>query len=181
MLAAACPEWLRAVVVAAIHTGARQGELLALTWDDVDLDRGQVEFRMTKNGESRVVRLSETVRALLRELPSRFHGGHVFRNHGGKPIHRDGLTWSFRRAVRLACLQGFRFHDLRHSAASFLVQAGVSLNTVREILGHRSLAMTLRYAHLAPDHQAEAMAAMDDVATESRTCGPSRSSQGQSG
>jgi integrase len=165
-LVAACTPWLRAVVVVALHTGARQGELLGLTWDAVDLDRGLLEFRRTKNGEARTVRLSEAARATLRELPSRFKGGAVFRNHGGEPIHRDGLTWSFRRAVKRAGLAGFRFHDLRHSAASFWVQAGVPLNTVREILGHRSLTMTLRYAHLAPGHQAAATAVMDGLAVE---------------
>jgi integrase len=63
-----------------------------------------------------------------------------------------------------AKLEGLRFHDLRYSAAGFMVQAGVPENTVREILGHKSLGMTLRYAHLAPDHQADAMNALDGVA-----------------
>lgn len=165
-LLAECPSWVRAIVLAALHTGARQGELLALCWEDVDLDRGLLTFRETKNGEPRTVKASETLRAVLKGLrgsKERFAGGKVFRNHGGEPIHRDGLTWSFRRAVRLAKLDGFRFHDLRHSAASFMVQAGVPLNTVREVLGHRSLGMTLRYAHLAPTHQAEAVAALDRI------------------
>lgn len=163
------PAWLRPLIVTALHTGARQGELLALTWGDVDLDRETLTFTRTKNGEPRVVRMSQTVKATIEDLPRGLPAARVFRNQSGSPIHRDGLTWSFRRAVRLAGLEGFRFHDLRHSAASFLVQAGVPLNTVREILGHRSLGMTLRYAHLAPDHQADAVAAMDALGQVDRS------------
>lgn len=155
------PGWLRPVVVSALHSGARQGELLGLTWGDVDLARGLLTFRVTKNGEARRVKMSTTVRTAIEGLPQGVPAASVFRNKSGQPLHRDGLTWSFRRAVRLAGLTGFRFHDLRHSAASFMVQKGIPLNTVRDILGHSSLGMTLRYAHLAPDHQSEAMAAMD--------------------
>ncbi len=155
------PKWLRPLVLTALHTGARQGELLALTWEDVDLDRARLTFRQTKNGEPRTIKASTTVVETLTAIKPRFGGGIVFHNEGGDPMHRDGVTWSFRRALRLAEIQDFRFHDLRHSAASFMVQAGIPLNTVREILGHKSLAMTLRYAHLAPDHQQDAMKAMD--------------------
>lgn len=162
-LLTACTPWLYPIVLAAIHTGARQGELLGLRWEDVDLGRGILHFRRTKNGHPRQVRASETLRGALKGLQSRLAGEAVFLNHSGEPVHRDGLTWSFRAACRRASIVGLRFHDLRHSAASFLVQAGVPLNTVREILGHRSLAMTLRYAHLAPGHQDEAAATMDRI------------------
>ena len=164
-LLAECPDWLRPLVVTALHTGARRGELLGLTWGDVDLPRGLVSFRETKNGEPRTIRMSETVKETLKALPRGVPQVPVFRNKGGAPMHPDGVTWSFRRAVRLAKLADPppRFHDLRHTCASWLVQAGIPLNTVREILGHKSLAMTLRYAHLAPAHQAEATAVMDQA------------------
>ena len=84
----------------------------------------------------------------------------VFRGpDGGEPL--TTLRREFAKAVRLAGLLGFRFHDLRHSHASFLVQAGIPLNTVRDLLGHRSLAMTLRYAHLSPDSRRTAVAVLD--------------------
>ena len=159
-----CSAWLAAVVLAALHTGARRAELLDLTWDRVDLARGLILFTDTKNGEDRTVKVSRTLAALLEELPSKKRGGPVFLNFSGQPIHPDGLTWSFRRACERAGVQRLRFHDLRHSAASFLVQAGKPLNTVRDILGHKDLKMTLRYAHLAPEHQKDAMDALDALA-----------------
>jgi len=160
-LLAATPGWLAPLLLTAIHTGARQGELLGLEWGTVDLARGFLVFVKTKNGEIRTVKMSRTVAGILEALPSKEKGGRVFRNRSGNRIHRDGLTWSFRRACQRANVVGLRFHDLRHSAASFMVQAGEPLNTVREILGHKDLKMTLRYAHLAPGHQKNAMDAMD--------------------
>ncbi len=94
-------------------------------------------------------------------------------------VSRSGIAYAWEKATKASDLDGFRFHDLRHSAASFMVQGGVPLNTVRVVLGRKSIAMTLRYAHLAPDHQADAMAALDAVlespvkspATHSTTAG----------
>ena len=71
------------------------------------------------------------------------------------------LRREFKKATTRAELEGFRFHDLRHSHASFLLQAGVPLNTVRDLLGHQSLAMTLRYAHIAPDNRQDAVELLD--------------------
>jgi integrase len=90
------------------------------------------------------------------------------------------LRRQFERVKRKVGLAGFRFHDLRHSHASFLVQAGVPLNTVRDLLGHRSLAMTLRYAHLSPDARHDAVTVLDKElsSTKSPTSGR-RANQGR--
>ncbi len=94
------------------------------------------------------------------QTPVRGLDAPVFRGpDGGEP--NMTLRREFGRVKRKAPLAGFRFHDLRHSHASFLVQAGVPLNTVRDLLGHRSLAMTLRYAHLSPDARQDAVALLD--------------------
>ncbi len=82
---------------------------------------------------------------------------------GGGPV--STLRRDFARAITTTGLGDFRFHDLRHSCASFLVQAGVPLNTVRDLLGHCSLAMTLRYAHLAPSDRHDAVALLDSAST----------------
>lgn len=134
----------RLLVLAAIHTAARRGELVKLTWADLDLEKRLVTFRDTKNGEDRTVPLSASLTAALKRLPRPIAGGPVFRIEAGTPLTPTIIRRPFRKAVKAADLPGFRFHDLRHSAASFMVQAGVPLNTVRAILGHKSLSMVLR-------------------------------------
>jgi integrase len=176
----ALPTWLRPLALAALHTGARRGELVSLTWEDVDLDRGLVTFRNTKNGEDRVVALSATLAVELRRLPWRLQGGKVFRGFHGEPLKVNSFRGAFEGAVRRAGLAGFRFHDLRHSSASFMVQAGIPLNTVREVLGHKSMSMTLRYAHLAPEHQRDAIAALDRIGAKGDdSCSGTKSSSRQ--
>ena len=162
-LLARCKPWLHLVVLAALQTGARQGELLALDWSDVDLERGLIYLRKTKNGEARRVRLSAPLKAALAEAPSKFAGGPVFLNASGEPLVRACIRGPFKTACKRAWIANCRFHDLRHTAASWLVQAGIPLNTVRDILGHKSITMTLRYAHLAPNHHDDAMAALAAV------------------
>ncbi|MCH7476280.1 MAG: site-specific integrase, partial [Gemmatimonadetes bacterium] len=165
ILVAAVDAWLYPLVIMALTTGARRGELMALTWGDIDFRRGLVVFRMTKNGEPRTIKMSATARATLKAIETRTPtpAARVFRNRTGGRVSKSGIAYAWEKATKAANLDGFRFHDLRHSAASFMVQAGVPLNTVRVVLGHKSLTMTLRYAHLAPDHQADAMAALDAV------------------
>ncbi len=162
-LEAQLPDWLQPFVLAALHTGARRGELLGLTWANVDLDRKLVRFVNTKNGEDRTVPLSATLAATLKRLPLRLKGGAVFRDPAGEPLTYNGYRGSFEGTAKRAGLTGFVFHDLRHSAASFMVQAGVPLNTVRAILGHKSLDMTLRYAHLAEGDLQRAVGVFDHL------------------
>ena len=157
----------RLLVLAALHTTARRGELIKLQWRDLDLERRLVTFRDTKNGEDRTVPLSATLTAAFKRLPRPIAGGPVFRTPSGSPLTPTIIRRPFRKAVKAAGLAGFRFHDLRHSGASFMVQAGVPLNTVRAILGHKSLSMVLRYAHLAPDHLRDGVGVMDRLASTS--------------
>ena len=166
MLLAECSAWLRPIVTVALHTGMRRGELLGLTWRDVDFHVGCIVLdpEGTKSGHGRKIPMNRTVCSLLEELrvqtPVRGLDAPVFRGpDGGEP--NMTLRREFGRVRRKVGLAGFRFHDLRHSHASFLVQAGVPLNTVRDLLGHRSLAMTLRYAHLSPDARQDAVALLD--------------------
>jgi integrase len=185
-LLSACPAWLHPVVLTALYTGGRMGELVGLQWDSVDLDRGLLRFCDTKNGEDRTVPIGPVLIAALKGLPSfkagRFRGdGAVFLNKSREPLHRDGLIAGYRRAVTRAGLSGVRFHDLRHTAASWWVQKGIPLNTVRVRLGHKSLAMTIRYAHLAPNHQDECNAAVEAALSESPTKSPTTGLQAQGG
>ncbi|MGD8718358.1 MAG: tyrosine-type recombinase/integrase [Candidatus Zixiibacteriota bacterium] len=150
-LIGACSKWLRPLVIAALHTGMRQGELLALEWDDVDMKRRQIRVADSKTGDARVVPVNELLYNILEGLGSR--KGKVFKNSRGK-----GYSWinsAFKNALVEAGIKEFRFHDLRHTFASWLAMEGVPLSTIGRLLGHKTAQMTMRYAHLAPDYLAD--------------------------
>jgi len=165
----ACVEPLRSIVLLAIHTGMRRGELLALKWEHVDLQRRQLLVETSKNGESRHVPLSHTAVETLSRLKEGARGPWVFpsRRRGGERL--KSVDSSFRRAVQEAGIDDFRFHDLRHTAASQLVMAGVDLRTVQEILGHKTQRMTVRYAHLSAEHKMKAADALDKALSRRET------------
>jgi len=162
---------LRTYIVAALNTGGRRGELLALRWDDVDMKAGTVTFRETKNGDRRVVRMNKTLKALLASLPRPINGDtHVF-------PQRDPLvlTRNFARLVRRLGMKDLKFHDLRHDVASRLTMNHVGQRAVVEVLGHRDPRMTMRYQHLAPDHMRDVMEVLDPSRTDTeRQCGTSQ-------
>ncbi len=154
-LLTACKAPLKPVVITAIHTGFRKSELLSLTWDDVDFARGAVTVKAgyAKNGESRSIPMNDVLKHTL-ELSKTFEGA-VFRNRNGKPY--KSVNTAFKNAVRRAEIEDFTFHDLRHTFASRLVMGGVDLPTVKELMGHKDIKMTLRYAHLSDDHKQKAV------------------------
>lgn len=150
-----CPEHLKPIVVTALNTGMRRGEILNLKWEQVDLTHGFILLSVTKNGERREIPINDTLASTLRTLKSRFAAGYVFTAQTGKPF--KDIKTGFVSACRRAGIKDFRFHDLRHTFASHLVMNGVEILTVKELLGHKTLAMTLRYAHLAPSHKVKAV------------------------
>ena len=114
-------------------------------------DRRVLAIPRSKNGETRYVPINITALAVLSELQKRGDGtGAVIRNLHGVPL-TDPRHW-FEAAIRTAKIRGFSWHCLRHTFASRLVMAGIDLRTVQELLGHKSIAMTVRYSHLAPAH-----------------------------
>lgn len=150
---------LKPLVVLALNTGLRRGELFNLTWPDVDLPKGTLTVRGegAKSGKTRHVPLNAEALATLTAWKAQGAGsGFVFPGDENKRL--DNISSSWRKLCRDAGLVAFRFHDTRHSFASKLVMAGVDLNTLRELLGHGDIKMTLRYAHLAPEHKAAAVA-----------------------
>lgn len=150
LIAAADPH-LRPVLVFALNSGCRKSEILELTWDRVDLVHGFFSLDKTKSGERREIPINQPLRNVLKKQVRRVDTNLVFYNpETGKRWHE--LKKSFASACRRAKILDFRFHDLRHTFASQLVMAGVDLTTVSRLLGHASLTMTLRYAHLAPGH-----------------------------
>jgi integrase len=150
------------VVLLALNTGLRRGELLALQWADVDLVGALLTVRgvSAKSGRTRRVPLNaEAVASLRRWRPDACEPtGIVFPGRDGQRMASLKTAW--KTVATAARLEGFTFHSLRHTFASWLVQRGVDLNTVRELLGHADLTMTLRYAHLAPGDTARAVATL---------------------
>ncbi|HEV3459798.1 MAG TPA: site-specific integrase [Thermoanaerobaculia bacterium] len=142
---------LYALVVLALGTGGRQGELLGLRWRDIDLRRGVAVLHQTKNNERRSLVLAGAVLKVVRELGSvrRIDGDHIFGRHEGAPAF-PRKAWE--QAVKAADLEDFHFHDLRHTFASYLAMNGATLAELADALGHKTLAMVKRYAHLTEQH-----------------------------
>ena len=145
-----CEGYLKSIVIAALNTGMRKGEILGLTWDRIDLNNRLILLDKTKNGERREIPINQTLYDTLRKLP-RHISGYVFTNpKTGKAY--DNLKRSWQGALRRSHIIDFHFHDLRHTFASWLVMKGVDLTTVKELLGHKDIKMTLRYSHLSKPH-----------------------------
>ncbi|KAF0247021.1 MAG: phage integrase family [Planctomycetota bacterium] len=159
-LMAVMPEWLKPIVLTALHTGMRVGEIQRLTWEDLDFKRRQVTLALTKNHKTRYVPMNDILVATLRSVlrytgplgPSPF----VFTNPKTGKAYLS-FTHGLQAAAKTAEVSGICFHTLRHTFASRLAQAGVPLNTIRELLGHGSMDMTLRYAHLSPNNHKSAV------------------------
>jgi integrase len=148
----ASPVWLREIIVFALNTGMRQGEILSLKWPHVDLSRCTITLLKTKNKEKRTIPINQTVLELLRAKGRVRHiSGDVFTSQAGTMILARNLLRAFYLARKKAGLEDVRFHDLRHTFATRLVQAGINIYVVKELLGHKTLAMTMRYAHHYPE------------------------------
>lgn len=149
---------LKPLTLLSLNTGMRQGEVFNLDWRDVDLVNKvlTVEGDTSKSGQTRHIPLNKEALAVLsnwRKAGER--QGYVFPGQSGARL--DNVKKSWAGVLALGKIKAFRWHDLRHTFASKLVMAGVPLNTVRELLGHADIKMTLRYAHLAPDSKAAAV------------------------
>ncbi len=146
------------MVLLSINTGLRRGEVFNLRWEDISFGKSLVTVRgeNAKSGKTRHVPLNDEAFMVLKKWKTKLdQTGFVFPADSGDKLTDVKKSWA--TLMDLAGLKKFRWHDMRHHFASRLVMAGVDLNTVRELLGHSTLEMTLRYAHLAPEHKAEAV------------------------
>lgn len=161
-------DYFKPILILAGHTGMRRGEILSLTWDQIDFKNCVIYLTDTKNGESREILMNKTVVKALKSMPQHLKSPYVFHNTKGKPI-RD-IRKPFMRACEDAEIEDFRFHDLRHTFASHLVMSGHDLYTVKELLGHKDITMTMRYSHLSPTHKRKAVESLDsDIDTNMDT------------
>lgn len=156
-----CSDHLRPIVTVAVHTGLRKTELLTLKRTQTDFTLGITTLTDTKNGEIRHVPMNETVRNVLKSIEgdSEYYFESMIKR--GEPLSR--IDKAFGYALERSNIEDFTFHDLRHTFASNLVMNGTELNDVRELLGHKTMEMTLRYAHLSPKHRGKVVNILDRV------------------
>lgn len=171
-LLAVAPQHLREVIICAVNTGMRRGELLSLTWEQIR--NGFIYLQNTKTDEPRQIPINDTMVELLKEIRKRNPAGrYVFTYQNGKKeeVKQVGnlklfkfndepmleTKHSFETAVKKAGIDHCRFHDLRHTFASHLLMNGASLKDVQELLGHKTIEMTLRYGHLSQPHKMKAV------------------------
>ncbi|OPY64295.1 MAG: Tyrosine recombinase XerC [Syntrophorhabdaceae bacterium PtaU1.Bin034] len=133
----------------------RRGEILNLTWKDIDFKRNLIRVERSKNGEKRSVPMSQTLQETLKEIRIRDISGRVF------PMAVRSLRAAYAQVLERAEIMDFRFHDLRHTFATKLVQNGVDLYKVKELLGHKTISMTMRYAHHYPESLRSSVEVLD--------------------
>jgi len=150
--------YLKHFIILALHTGCRSGELLNLEWDRVNIKQGYImlESEHTKAGKRRYVPINVTALKSLKALAN--DSPYVF-FHNKKKV--GSVKRSFATACKRAKIEDFHIHDLRHTSAAWLVQSGIDLYIVRDILGHSTIKMTERYAHLSPVKLRDALAVLD--------------------
>ena len=148
---------LRPILTVALHTGMRLGEILSLTWAQVDFKKGLIRVERTKSGLSRLIPINASLYSVLEAFRGQSSGAFLFRNaKTEKPL--GSVKTAFKAACRRAGIIGLRFHDLRHTFASRLVENGADLITVKELLGHSSVKITERYTHSQSEQKKSAVA-----------------------
>ncbi len=154
----AASEHLRPILVTAYCTGMRKNEILTLKWENVDIEKGFIMVEETKNDENKIIPINKLLQETLNSVKYSSPKENVF-TFKGKPI--QDIKTAFNAALRRSGLDKFVFHDLRHTFATNLVMNGVDIKTVQELLGHKSLLMTMRYSHPTPDHKKQAVQSLD--------------------
>ncbi len=160
-LISACGKEIKPIVITALNTGMRKSEILHLTWDRVDLKNRIILLDKTKNGERREIPINQTLLNTLSDIVRNIKTDYVFYNPETLKPYCD-IKKSFTGALRKAHIIDFHFHDLRHTFASRLVMSGVDLATIQKLLGHKTINMTLRYAHLSNIHLKDAVNILDE-------------------
>lgn len=157
--------YLAAIVTIALNTGMRKAEILELTWERVDLSTSRLTLYKTKSGKPRGVPVNRAVYDVLVALQpdAQQWAGLLFTRSAARAWGQ--IRTAFTTALTRAEIKCFRFHDLRHTAASHMVMRGASLKDVQEILGHADMKMTMRYAHLSPAHLRATVDRLDGLTT----------------
>jgi integrase len=150
--------WLLPIVLLALHTGMRKGELCGLRWENVHLDRSVITVKQGKTQRVKTVSINEPAREALEWFAANRYGDYLLMWPWGKRVGSVTVYEAFKRAYIAAGVIDFRFQDLRHTFASHLAMSGADLLTLKDLLGHTNIQMTTRYAHLFQEHKAQAVA-----------------------
>jgi integrase len=150
---------LRPILIVALNTGMRRGEILNLRWEHIDFELKTITVRHTKNKEFRIIPMNDRLTKTLDKIKiMSTRKGYVFCHDDGKPYGTVRTSFeNLRQKLKQIGVPHFRFHDLRHTFASHLVMSGADLVVVKELLGHKTLAMTMRYSHLSDEHKRNAL------------------------
>jgi integrase len=151
---------LEPIIVTALNTGMRKGEILTLKWSNVDFKAGVLIVEGTKNGEIRKIPMNKKLTQALEDAKKVSRGEFVF-SENGKPYGDVKTGWW--GALEKAKIEGFRFHDLRHTFGSRLGMKGYDIKTIAELMGHKDIRMTMRYSHPTPEHKKRAVESSDEV------------------
>ena len=151
-------KYLELAVLLDLNTGMRKGEILSLTWNQIDLTHGFIHLDRTKSNRRRDIPINRILKKQFIEWKEHSQGDKVFE-------YQD-IKRSFSSAVKRAGIKDFHFHDLRHTFASHLIMEGVDLTTVSRLMGHSTIEMTMRYAHLSPDHRMRAVERIGSIISE---------------
>ncbi len=148
----------RSIVIVALNSGMRKGEILNLKWRDIDFYNNYISIEVSKNGEARKIPINDMLKQELMSIPR--NGDYVFSKATGEP-YGDPRT-AFENALKRAGIDNFHFHDLRHTFASHLAMSGVDIRTIAALLGHKTLQMTMRYSHLSPGYLQDAVSVLSE-------------------
>lgn len=156
LLGSSC-EHLKPIIIAAVNTGMRLGELLNLRWDNVDMNREVITVTQTKSNKVRYIPINNVLKESLKCV--KLTDDRVFCGNNGRPI--ASIKTAFKNALRRSGIRYGRFHDLRHTFASRLIEKNINIVTVKELLGHADINTTMRYAHPAPEYKKQAVEALN--------------------
>jgi integrase len=168
-LLSACSPEIRNLVIFARHTGLRRSEIFNLEWSDLDWEQKRLTIRERKNNTSMIIPMSRVVFKILTTIHKTTTSTYVFPGNDGQ--RRKTIQTGFKAACRRAGITDLRFHDLRHTFGSDLINSGADLQTVKLLMGHKNIASTVRYVHPTEEHLRkfiEAQDAIEDVTTSSQ-------------
>lgn len=160
---------LEAIIVTALNTGMRKGEILRLKWENVDFKNGHIVVVETKNGEIRNIPMNKRLTTILKNVKDKAPSSEYVFCRDGKPYGDVKTGWW--KALKESGIENFRFHDMRHTFGSRLGMAGVDIKTIQELMGHKDIKMTMRYSHPTPEHKKKAVEILESSHTNFHTTG----------